>query len=80
MRLEIDGEEIEVELINDEHLGDNEDGDWEVRMYFEDYLAVTYVTAGLADRALELATEKMSHLLSVDFPYEVAVELKGVYA
>lgn len=80
MEYKINNEEVEIYVEKEDYLEAGQDGDWEVRLYFEEYVAITYVTAETGQRAIELMTDKLSHLLSVDQPDEVVVELKGGYA
>ena len=80
MEYTINGEKVEIYVEKEDYLEAGQDGDWEVRLYFEEYVAITYVTAETGQRAIELMTDKLSHLLSVDQPDEVVVELKGAYA
>lgn len=76
----INGEKVEVYVEKEDYLEAGQDGDWEVRLYFEEYVAITYITADTAQRVLDLMTDKLSHLLSVDQPDEIVVEVKAGYA
>lgn len=78
----INGEEVEVSVTGRDFMEEQpeEYGDWEVKLYFADYVAVTYIMATTPEKALDLMTDKLSHLLSVDQPEEVVMELKAVFA
>lgn len=78
----INGKEVETSVTGRDFLEELEAkyGDWEIKLYFADYAAVTYITATTPENALDLVTDKLSHLLSLDQPEEVVIELKGVFA
>lgn len=78
----INGEEVEVSVTGRDYLEEQqaEYGDWEIKLYFADYTAVTYITATTPENALDLMTDKLTHLLSFNEPEEVVIELKGVFA
>lgn len=82
MEYTINGEEVEVSVTGRDYLEEmgSEYGDWEVELYFADYVVITYITATTPESALDLMTDKLSHLLSVDQPEEMVVELKGALA
>lgn len=82
MEYTINGEEVEVSVTGRDYLEEmgSEYGDWEVQLYFADYVVITYITATTPESALDLMTDKLSHLLSVDQPEEMVVELKGALA
>lgn len=81
MEYTINGEEVEVSVEGRDYLEEmgSEYGDWEVKLYFADYVAVTYITATTPENALDRMTDKLSHLLSVDQPEEIIIELKAVF-
>lgn len=82
MEYTINGEKVEVSVTGRDYLEEmgSEYGDWEVELYFADYVVITYITATTPESALDLMTDKLSHLLSVDQPEEMVVELKGALA
>lgn len=80
MEYKINDQEVEIYVEKEDYLEAGQDGDWEVRLYFEEYVAITYITADTALRVLDLMTDKLSHLLSVDQPDEIVVEVKAGYA
>lgn len=62
-----------------EEFYDWEDGDWEVKFYLEEGVLTTYVGAGNPDSAIYQAQDRLSHIIAVEQPEEVVVELKGIY-
>ncbi len=62
-----------------EELGDWEDGDWEIKLYLEEAVLITYVTSAHPDSALDQALDKLSHLIAVEEPEEAVIELKGIW-
>lgn len=79
MNYTINGEEITVTIKCEDELETWQDGDWEMRLYFQEYVAITCVDASSAESALGQMEDKLSHLLSVDQPEEITIELKGVW-
>lgn len=79
MNYTINGEEITITIKCEDELENWQDGDWEMRLYFQEYVAITYIDASSAESALGQMEDKLSHLLSVDQPEEITIELKGVW-
>lgn len=79
MNYTINGKEIAVIVKCENELEIWQDGDWEMRLYFQEYVAITYITASSAESALGQMEDKLSHLLSFDQPEEITIELKGVW-
>lgn len=75
----INGEEIAVIVKCEDELEEWQDGDWEMRLYFQEYVAITYIDTSSAESALGQMEDKLSHLLSVDQPEEITIELKGIW-
>lgn len=60
-----------------EYTGQDIDGDWDVRFYFEDYAILTGVGASSGEQAIRFAEDKLPHNLSKC--EEVTATLVGIY-